>query len=354
MATSLTARAVLFGDGVTDPAQDLRLGISGQMTSAGTAGATALASRGGVRLTGVGTPLAVSAGSGMAVAVAVGQCFIPAASGDSGGLYQLTLDTGGSLTVATSNPTNPRIDLIVAQVVDVGSSSTTYTVNIITGTPGSSPAVPATPAGALALAKVLVPAASSSVSGGNITDLRQWSVTLGGILPVKSSSAYPANGSASDYFHNLATGRLVHYTGSGTGAAPLIAGFAPVTNSFTSTVTCSSGGTTVQTTTVTVDGASEVRIVATYAGVYMPTLVTNAQLDFAILLDGTQIDGWYSTQSAAATLVDRGGTHITYVTPAAGAHTITWTATVTGTTDAMDVYASATTPGYLRAEPCLA
>ena len=34
--------------------------------------------------------------------------------------------------------------------------------------------------------------------------------------------------------------------------------------------------------------------------------------------------------------------------------TITWTGTVGGTTDPIEVYASATTPGYLRLEPCLA
>src|SRR5690606_13595962 len=42
------------------------------------------------------------------------------------------------------------------------------------GTPASSPTVPATPSGTLALAQVLVPSKASSISSGNITDIRSF------------------------------------------------------------------------------------------------------------------------------------------------------------------------------------
>lgn len=353
MATSLTARNMLFGDGVTDPAQDLRLGISGQMTALGTAGSTGLASRGGVRLTPVGTPLAVTPGSGMAAAVAVGQAFIPAASGDSGGLYELTLDTGGSLTVAASDPSNPRIDLIVAQVNDVGSPSSTATVNIITGTPASVPAVPATPAGALALAQILVPAGSTSVVSGNITDLRQWTVALGAILPVSGPSAYPATGTKGDILIDLSSGRLKWW--NGTAWVALRAGaFAAVTNSLTAPVTIPGTGvhTAVQSVTFTCDGNTQVTVTAKWPGILMSTVAANAQLNSILLLDGSQFDGWYFAMPSgiASGIATGGGSFETSFTPAAGTHTVAWQAYTNGTTQSMQFLASATAKVSLRVE----
>lgn len=356
MATSLPARAILYGDGVPTPGQDLRLGISAQMTALGTPGSSGLASRPGVRRTGVGSPLAVTAGSGMAVAVAVGQCYIPAPT-DSGGQYLMTLDTGGSLTLAAADPSNPRVDLIVAQVVDVGSSSTTYAVVPITGTPGASPPAPATPTTSIALAQVLIPAGSTSITSGQITDLRQWTVALGGIVPVANSAAYPANG-ASDYMHNIATGRLLRYVAGVGAGAPRVASFAPVTTTVSGSVACSTGGTTIASVTVTVDGQSEVEIRATWAGIHMATPVVDAQLTHAILLDGSPVDGWFFAMPTGigSNIATLGGSHSTYLSTAqmtAGSHTITWTGTVSGTANAILVTAHAGQLTTLRAQATL-
>jgi hypothetical protein len=97
-----------------------------------------------------------------------------------------------TVTLAAANATNPRYDKIVISY----SSSTTdnvdttniygmgtsyiysqnkldsFQIQVVQGTPAASPVVPATPAGSLALAQVLVPAAASSIVTGNITDLR--------------------------------------------------------------------------------------------------------------------------------------------------------------------------------------
>jgi hypothetical protein len=354
MATSVTARVMVFGDGVTNAAQDLRLGNSAQMTALGTAGSTGMAARSGVRLTGVGTPLAVSAGSGMAVGVAVGQAFIGSTSGDSFGQYLLNLDTAATLTVATSDPTNPRIDLVVAQITDVGSSSSTATVNIITGTPAPSPAVPALPASSVALGQVTVPANATSIVTGNVTDARQWTTALGGIVPVASSTAYPTNGATSDYAHNLASGRLMRSNGT-TLVAPKVAGFAPVTSSSPTPVTCTTSATPIASVTFTVDGLTEVEIVAKWPGYSMAAVVANAQLGMFVFLDSARLDGWYLSMPSGIgnNIAFGGGSCPLYCVPAAGAHTVTWYGLVSGTSNPMKVAADSGSFITLRAQATL-
>lgn len=79
-----------------------------------------------------------------------------------------------SLTVAASNGTNPRIDVVVAQVEDASYSGANndWKLAVVTGTAAASPTVPALPANALVLAYLWIPAASTSVTAGNILDLR--------------------------------------------------------------------------------------------------------------------------------------------------------------------------------------
>src|SRR5581483_7444458 len=77
-----------------------------------------------------------------------------------------------SLAIAAANPSNPRIDLVIAQVQDAQYSGATnnWQLAVVTGTAGASPAVPALPANSLPLASVWVPAASTNVTAGNILD----------------------------------------------------------------------------------------------------------------------------------------------------------------------------------------
>ena len=79
-----------------------------------------------------------------------------------------------SLTVAASNATNPRIDVVIAQVEDASYSGANndWMLAIVTGTAAASPTVPALPANAVVLAYLWIPAASTSVTAGNILDLR--------------------------------------------------------------------------------------------------------------------------------------------------------------------------------------
>lgn len=98
------------------------------------------------------------------------------------------------VTLAAANGSNPRIDLIcltpnqtitqqtrfvktggtgpiVSQLVDKDVVDS-YTLTVVTGTPGVSPAVPATPAGAIVIAKALVHTSTGMASQADVTDLR--------------------------------------------------------------------------------------------------------------------------------------------------------------------------------------
>jgi hypothetical protein len=98
-------------------------------------------------------------------------------------------------TITTPDPTNPRIDLICIKnsrvVIQSGTrnfkNATTLVVAptslpleddwqtlaaVVTGTPGSSPTVPATPSGYMAVAQVLVAPVSGVANQGSIADVR--------------------------------------------------------------------------------------------------------------------------------------------------------------------------------------
>lgn len=135
-------------------------------------------------------PTVATSGNGTAVDLIVTQAASPnmtvivdagnAVVGNSSGRgpYLCENTANQTLTVSTADPTNPRIDLVYIQVIDTvagdtGSSATQ--VGIVTGTPASSPAVPALPTNgvSLSLAQVRVNAGVTSITGSNITDVRK-------------------------------------------------------------------------------------------------------------------------------------------------------------------------------------
>lgn len=112
----------------------------------------------------------------MSVNVASGFAFVlgtqlPPAQGEYAPLYN---DAAVNLVVAASNPTNPRIDLVVLAVQDAAYSGGTNTplLSVVTGTPSATPAVPTAPANSLVLAQIAVAANASSITSGVITDRR--------------------------------------------------------------------------------------------------------------------------------------------------------------------------------------
>jgi hypothetical protein len=120
--------------------------------------------------------LAVTANSpvGMSVLVASGWAAIVGTTQPNMGTYVAYNDASVVLTVATADPTNPRIDRVCVTVNDAfyTGSLNNVTIQIVTGTPASSPVAPATPANSISLATIAVAAGALAINSGNITDTR--------------------------------------------------------------------------------------------------------------------------------------------------------------------------------------
>lgn len=131
-----------------------------------------LVQSGDLAVTQTGTP-------SMAVSVGVGRAWLPGnnISNVSGqtystqGSYFAINDAAYTVTISAANATNPRIDVIYIAAVDTqyGGASDIVKLDKVTGTPAATPAVPAVPANAIALARVAVAANAPSIVTANIT-----------------------------------------------------------------------------------------------------------------------------------------------------------------------------------------
>lgn len=110
----------------------------------------------------------------MSVSVGTGWAAIVGDSTTNMGTYMAYNDAATTLTITAANPTNPRIDRVVATVSDSYYSGSTNTVaySVVAGTPAASPSAPATPANSISLATVSVAAGATSITNANITDTR--------------------------------------------------------------------------------------------------------------------------------------------------------------------------------------
>ena len=233
MASSRVLRCAVCLDAANDSAQTpFRQFLNGaSVINNGTASAN---QTGGGVFPGGGA-MAVTAGSGMAVVVAAGLCCVPNDLAIQGGYLTGTM-TSASLTLAAADSSLYRIDLICVTVNDTGFPSSDAVVQVVTGTPAASPSAPSLPADSIPLAQVLLPPGSSSVTSGNVTDLRAYVVAPGGVLPISASSAAPA---APEWqlMYDIAAGSLVQGTGvSGTTAPLALLPWDPVVSVHTSNV----------------------------------------------------------------------------------------------------------------------
>jgi len=122
------------------------------------------------------TDLAVTqaASPGMSVLVASGYANIVGTTQANMGSYIAYNDASATLTVTTSNPSNPRIDIVVVQVNDAyyTGSLNSVSFSVIAGTPAVSPVAPTTPANSILLATIAVAAGATQILNANITDNR--------------------------------------------------------------------------------------------------------------------------------------------------------------------------------------
>lgn len=112
--------------------------------------------------TGFGTNLNAQTGYGL-----------PSAFNEQG-CYQAWNNGTVNVVIAAADPTNPRIDIIVAYVQDAeyAGSANQGVIGVVTGTAAATPAAPAAPASAVVLAQVAVAAGVTSITSGDITDVR--------------------------------------------------------------------------------------------------------------------------------------------------------------------------------------
>lgn len=332
MPLGVNAHPGAWLDGVAVAGQDLRLQLAGAMlTGASPSGSTGIAARPGVRY-GTGSPLLVQASSGMAITVNAGVAFVQGTASATAGMYTCCLDTTATLTVATSDPTNPRIDNVICQITDVGTSSSTTVVTLQTGTPAPSPVAPTLPANSLLLAQVAVGAGVSSISSGNITDKRVYTASSGGIVPMANTTG-GISGAAGLYAQDLSTGRLRVSDGSGNARSPKVGAFAPVTVTAGSPVTAAPGvANNIASLSVTTDGATEIKIEGSIGSLSQSTPhagdsgYVNFTIDSSTIVGGSMYN-W--TANSGGTFL--AGVFTAYITPSAGSHTIAFVLTNNGT-----------------------
>lgn len=330
MGLSVNTHPDAWMDGVAVAGQDLRLQVaSAMLTGASPSGTTGIAARPGVRY-GVGSPLLVQASSGMNLTVNAGVAFVQGSASATAGMYTCCLDTTGTITVATSDPTNPRIDNVIAQVTDNGDNTSTSVVTLQTGTPAASPSAPALPANALLLAQIAVGAGVGSITAANITDGRVYTSASGGIVPMANTTG-GITGPAGMYAHDLSSGRLRVSDGAGNARQPKVGAFAPVTKLVTSPVNAGPGATvTIASVSFATDGQTEIVIDATFPGIGQPSPNIGDNAILRLLMDGTSLSAWvpggflWWSQRANDIQYEQGGRITSWVTPAAGSHTVLW------------------------------
>lgn len=161
-----------------------------------------------LQVTQTGTP-------SMAVLVAAGHGWVDGTESGNQGAYHAFNDAAVTLTIAASDPTNPRKDLVVLKVQDAAYSGATNAASlaVVTGTPAASPSEPAVPANAIVLALVDVAAGVTSIINANITDRRRRASGLGGV-GVVTSATRPASPYEGQVIYETDTDRLYTWTGA--------------------------------------------------------------------------------------------------------------------------------------------
>lgn len=131
----------------------------------------------------------------MTVIVSAGFAMIDNHDAGGQGTYICANDSDVTLTIAPSGAAGQfRKDAVVASVYDAETAGAVseWRLEVIQGTYAASAGTavrPSLPPNAQLLADVAVNATVTSISLANISDLRQFSVAVGGILPVASSGA---------------------------------------------------------------------------------------------------------------------------------------------------------------------
>lgn len=123
---------------------------------------------------------ALADNDGLGVMFYPGQCVIDR---PGEGPYVCSLDRTGRVQLDDADPSNPRIDMIVARVYDerLGDARTEFVIEPVTGAAGPQPAAPALPAAAIPLCEVFVPAGTTQLAAVMFNDVRASAQVRGGV-----------------------------------------------------------------------------------------------------------------------------------------------------------------------------
>jgi hypothetical protein len=166
------------------------------------------------------TELAVTqraAGANLSVDVAAGRVVVPVTDAPNLGSALCVSTAVNNLTVAGApGAGTSRIDLVIARVYDasiIGGSINGWQLEVVTGTPAASPAVPATPASSIVLARIAVASGQASVTTANITDTRVMPGIWRPYTPTWTSSgpAQPGIGNGAIVARYMVRGKTCHF-----------------------------------------------------------------------------------------------------------------------------------------------
>lgn len=187
--TEVNPPGFLQNAGATHTAQIMRGAFN--VLSSGAASASSMRARGGVNpALGAFYVVTQNGSPNMSVNVGSGHALVPGSLSDVQGVYSCQNTATVNKTIAASDPSLPRIDIVVLKVEDsvYSGAANTWSIAVVTGTAASSPAVPTTPANSLVLAQIAVGAGVTTIVNANITDVRFLLVASGGVLPVRSKT----------------------------------------------------------------------------------------------------------------------------------------------------------------------
>ncbi|RPE39737.1 hypothetical protein EDD90_2754 [Streptomyces sp. Ag109_O5-1] len=357
MATSVTTSLPIWMAGCTydgSGGNDLRNShIGAVFYDQGIVSGSAVGTLGGV-IGGAG--LAVSAGTALTVTVQPGHFVTPNTNSPTSGAYTSTLVATATLTVQTADSANPRIDLVYAQVVDNGNSTSYGQVAIATGTPASSPTVPTLPANAIPLAQITVAANVTAVTSGMISDKRPFTAATGGIIRAAKGTVAGYTGMVC---YDPVSGSFYHNNNTSSSTQLHVLPWQPVISKKTSSVMIPYlDETSVITATITTDGYTDIEVFFKCPAVYSASHSSIEQRhEWRMYIDNNVVDTIYGAKLEADGSWQCGVSWSYYTssatadTPSAGTHTVKITVQDTQGDTGYYVAASTASNIVLRVEP---